>query len=39
MQGMRPGIDVGFASFDDFDFSDVMHPPLSVIRQPMNEII
>ena len=39
MQGMQPGIDVGFASFDDFDFSDVMHPPLSVIRQPMNEII
>lgn len=38
-RGLRPGVDVGFASFDDFDFSDVMHPPLSVIRQPMNEII
>lgn len=38
-RGLRPGTDIGFASFDDFDFSDVMHPPLSVIRQPMGEII
>lgn len=37
--GLRPGIDMGFASFDDFDFSDVTYPPLSVVRQPMNEII
>lgn len=38
-RGLRPGMDIGFASFDDFDFSDVMYPPLSVIRQPMGEII
>lgn len=38
-RGLRPGADVGFASFDDFDFSDVMHPALAVVRQPMGEII
>lgn len=37
-RGIRPGCDIGFASFDDFDFSDVMYPPLSVIRQPMHQI-
>ena len=38
-RGLHPGMDIGFASFDDFDFSDVMYPSLSVIRQPMGEII
>nr|WP_306792688.1 substrate-binding domain-containing protein [Collinsella urealyticum] len=38
-RGLRPGSDIGFASFDDYDFSDVMFPPLTVIRQPMEEIV
>lgn len=36
---VRPGVDMGFASFDDYDFSDVLYPPLTVICQPMNEIV
>lgn len=38
-RGMRPGIEIGFASFDDYDFSDVLFPPLTVIRQPMEQIV
>lgn len=38
-RGLRPGIDMGFASFDDYDFSDVVFPPLTVIRQPMEQIV
>lgn len=38
-RGLCPGADIGFASFDDYDFSDVAFPPLTVIRQPMEEIV
>lgn len=38
-RGLAPGADIGFASFDDFDFSDVMNPALTVVHQPMGEIV
>lgn len=38
-RGVHPGVDMAFASFDDYDFSDVMYPPLSVVRQPMDKIV
>lgn len=38
-RGVRPGVDLGFGSFDDYDFSDVIYPPLTVIGQPMQEIV
>lgn len=33
-RGLSAGVDVGFASFDDFDFGDVLLPPLSTVAQP-----
>ena len=32
--GKRPGLDVPFLSFDDFDLADMMTPSLTVVRQP-----
>lgn len=37
-RGLRPGIDIGFASFDDYDASDIIYPPLTVVRQPEEAI-
>lgn len=38
-RGLKPGVDIGFASFDDYDYSNVVQPPLTVIRQPMGDIV
>ncbi len=36
--GVKMPNDVAFAGFDDFDLADLISPPLSVVRQPTQEI-
>lgn len=36
--GLRVGVDIGFATFDDYGFGDVFVPALSTVRQPTAEI-
>lgn len=38
-RGLRPGVDMGLAGFDDFDFSDVVVPPLTIVGQPTEDIV
>lgn len=35
---MTIGEDIAFASFDDFGFSDIAYPKISVIRQPLDKM-
>jgi LacI family transcriptional regulator len=36
--GVKMPNDVAFAGFDDFDLADLTSPPLTVVRQPTQEI-
>jgi LacI family transcriptional regulator len=36
--GVRVPNDLAFAGFDDFDLADVISPPLTVVRQPTQEM-
>jgi LacI family transcriptional regulator len=36
--GVKMPKDIAFAGFDDFDLADLTSPPLTVVRQPMQEM-
>lgn len=36
--GLTPGRDIGFATFDDFDFGEAVFPPIARAQQPTAEI-
>lgn len=37
-RGLRPGVDVGFAGFDEMEFADVFSPALACVIQPVVSI-
>jgi len=36
--GLRVGVDVGIVGFDDMPFAATLKPPLTTVRQPINEL-